>query len=122
MTKHVEGRVEMHSTILGVLPSLTSRNKAIEFLKEEGFACEFVRDGGFDDRFGRVSNDHDPSLVSGGVVGETRTHRAFSNRNFILARRTDNGPFPAEEIWTIALTLDSNDVPEDVYIYHGYEK
>ena len=122
LTKNVDGRVEMQDAVLSRLPTLATREMAIDFLRSEGFECKYVHDGAFDDRIGMVANDYDPLTYTGGIIGDTRTPRSFKNRNFILGRRTDDGPWPSDEIWAIAVTLDSNDVPDDVYVYTRYVK
>jgi len=122
ITKHLDGRTEMQDVVLSRIPTLTTQETAIEFLRAEGFECKHVRDGAFDDRIGMVANDYDPLTYSGGVIGDTRTPRTFKNRNFILGSRTDDGPWPASEIWAIAVTLDSNGVPDDVFVYTRYVK
>ena len=120
LTKSVDGRAEMQDVVLGRLPMLASRAIAMDFMREQGCECEYVQNRAFDDRYGVVANDYDPLAYSGGVIGDSRTPRIFKNRNFILGTRTDDGPWTASEIWSVAVTLDSNGVPDDVYVYTRY--
>ena len=112
----------MQDAILSRIPALSTQEAVMEFLRAEGFECKVVRDGAFDDRIGVVANDYNPLDYSGGIIGDVRTPRTFKNRNFVLGSRTDDGPWPASEIWAIAVTLNSNDVPDDVFVYTRHVK
>ena len=120
-TRALTGRVEMRQAIFRGCQDLENQKDVVSFLVSEGFRCQFIENGAFDDNIGPVENGYDP-LTYGGTVLNDHESRVFRNKNYVYGQRTDQSTFPTDRVWHIAVVLNDDGSPTDAFVYTQHIK